>query len=866
MGVVYGAYDPELDRRVALKLIRARRTADPGETSRDRLLREAQAMARVSHPNVVHVYDVGIYRERVFVAMELVEGETLSRWMKSHSGDWRQTLAVFVGAGRGLAAAHAAGLVHRDFKPDNVLIGKDGRARVTDFGLARPPNATVPRSELPLSPNRLEQRITETGALVGTPAYMAPEQMTGEPADARADVFSFCVALYEALYGTRPFVADSLAALAGRIATQRVTPPPPSSPVPARLRATLLRGLRADPDERFATMEALLAELDLEPAARRRARMMAAVGLLAALVILGGFVLRRVDANACSDGSAELAGVWDGATRRGVEAAFVATGLPYARDSFAGAARNLDSFVAAWKSLRLSTCEATRVRGEQSAELFDLKMECLENERRALAATTRLFSHADAKIVEKAIAAATELPAIDGCADSAALRGPLRPALKPDGRKRLSELSGELAEARAQLRVGHVDDATARAHAIAAEAHQLADRPLEAEALLVAAEGERMRGHGPAQQTIADAILAAEAGRADETLAHAWITRVDIEQDRGGVEELKSARESARHARAYASRMSSPRLRYELALTLKQLANADGDWNEERRQAEDAVQAARTFGEDSVEYANALTIASASTNAPIEHIDKARRALALTEKLYGPEHPQTADATLALATALVSPTGSPLNDEAIVQFRRAIAIYEKTIGRDAPTTAFALSRLSDVLSDHGKPGDFAESVALQQRAVAIYRAQNPNGGEVGSALALLAGIYVLNDRWAEALPRLDEAERAMVGGGKASPYVGWLIYRQRGKCLRGLGRYDEAVRSFDAALATHLLPDAEAETEVELIEALGRRHRDGDIARALVLARKARPILVARGIDQTLVARIDRFVAQHGER
>jgi Tol biopolymer transport system component len=299
MGVVYAAYDPELDRKVALKLIRATSPTGPGETSRERLLREAQAMAKVSHPNVVHVYDVGVWNEGVFVAMELVDGQTVRQWMERDGGDWQKALALFVAAGRGLAAAHAAGLVHRDFKPDNVLVGHDGRVRVTDFGLARPAGGILPSEPLTQSPSRLERRITHTGALMGTPAYMAPEQMSGGPSDARSDIFSFCVALFEALYGQRPFDATSLQALLAQIATGQLVSPPSSSRVPLGLRATLLRGLRAAPEERFATMEALLAELTSDPPQRRRAtfRFVAvALTLVAATLTLAALRARRTPA------------------------------------------------------------------------------------------------------------------------------------------------------------------------------------------------------------------------------------------------------------------------------------------------------------------------------------------------------------------------------------------------------------------------------------------------------------------------------------------------------------------------------------------------------------------------------------------
>ena len=282
MGVVYAAYDPELDRKVALKLLRpgvgsSGRTLD----HHARLLREAQALARVSHPNVVVVHDVGSVDDEVFVAMEFVEGESLDRW-RARGRSWREVLDVFIKAGRGLAAAHAAGLVHRDFKPTNVLVGDDGRVRVLDFGLARPaarlpseaeaPIGQVATGDLELSgdvsklPTLASQRgdgsLTETGAMLGTPLYMAPELYDGKPADAASDQFAFCASLWEGLYGRRPFGAETLLGHVDAVRSGAIIDPPADSPVPSELHRILRRGLDPEPGRRFGGMHALLAELE----------------------------------------------------------------------------------------------------------------------------------------------------------------------------------------------------------------------------------------------------------------------------------------------------------------------------------------------------------------------------------------------------------------------------------------------------------------------------------------------------------------------------------------------------------------------------------------------------------------------------
>jgi hypothetical protein len=270
MGVVYTAWDPKLGRPIALKLLRGR--LDDRDEARERLLREARAMARVVHPNVVAVHDAGAWRSHVFVAMELVRGRTLGAFCAERPRSWREVVDVFLAAGQGLAAAHAAGIVHRDFKPENVLVGDDGRARVTDFGLARVADELAPDEPGPVGgdePAQSSPVLTRKGTIVGTPAYMAPEQMRGESADARADVFAFCVSLFESLLGERPFAGADLPSLRAAVEAGRVRSLPLGR-APPGLRKLLRRGLQARPEDRYATMAALLADLQRIRSAPRR--------------------------------------------------------------------------------------------------------------------------------------------------------------------------------------------------------------------------------------------------------------------------------------------------------------------------------------------------------------------------------------------------------------------------------------------------------------------------------------------------------------------------------------------------------------------------------------------------------------------
>ena len=250
MGVVWSAHDDELDRTVAIKLLR------PELSGRD-LTAEARALARLAHPNVVSVFDVGEHDGQRFIAMEHVEGHTLRDWLEP-AREVGQVIEMFVAAGQGLAAAHAVGLVHRDFKPDNVLVGRDGRPRVLDFGLARPPDAgsqTPPA--VPADADPFATTMTHAGVLLGTPAYMAPEQHLGEPADPRSDQFAFAVSLFEGLTGQLPFAGEdlrtlSLSVVRGRVAAQ------PLALLPSPVRLVLERALSVEADRRFPDMNAML--------------------------------------------------------------------------------------------------------------------------------------------------------------------------------------------------------------------------------------------------------------------------------------------------------------------------------------------------------------------------------------------------------------------------------------------------------------------------------------------------------------------------------------------------------------------------------------------------------------------------------
>ena len=419
IGVVLRAYDRQLDRAVALKVLR--RALD--DKHKQRLRWEAQAMAKLSHPNVVQVYEVGEVDGQTFVAMELVKGRTVRAWMNQKPRpDWRACVELFVQLGSGLAAAHERGLVHRDFKPGNAIVDGKGRARVLDFGLARlgededdeDSSATIQKvrsdTHAAVPPHN---HLTETGVVLGTPAYMSMEQMSGQPADARSDQFSFCVTLYEALYGERPYAGDMITELFVSMHGGEVRPVPRGSDVPLALRRVVLRGLAADPAKRWPSMEALLEALLRVVAPRRRRGIVVAVGV--GLLAAGGglVVMRALDwLDHCTGARKQLEGVWDDARRQEVKAALLGTGLLYVPDTWDRVEPQLDAYADAWATEHTDACEATHSRGEQSEEEMSLRMGCLHQRWQHLEATVDELGRADATVVARAVQAVMSLPGL----------------------------------------------------------------------------------------------------------------------------------------------------------------------------------------------------------------------------------------------------------------------------------------------------------------------------------------------------------------------------------------------------------------------------------------------------------------------
>jgi tRNA A-37 threonylcarbamoyl transferase component Bud32 len=507
VGQVYAALQPELDRLVALKVIRLPPPGVAREHVSARVQREGRALARLNHPNVITVHEIGEADGCAFVAMELVRGGTLRTW--SVGRPWQQVLRALVQAGRGLAAAHRVGLVHRDFKPQNVLVGDDGSVRVTDFGLARsgdlPPDSSG--GEVPVLSTAAT--LTHTGAAVGTPAYMAPEQLGGALADARSDQFSFCVTALECLCdGVRPFQGSSASELRRNIEAGAFTAVPAQVRVPKRVLRLLQRGLSASPAARFATLDRLL-DL-LEPPSRHWPFW--AIAAAALVVALGLVLLPGRRALALCEQSTRWDGVWDDAERAAVQTAFSATTLPYQAQAFSQVRGALDDYTARWSDAQRQRCLAASGEGPYG-------LSCLRQRREDVRQLVAALVRADRQLVDRAADLSISLPVLSRCE----LTADAVPRGSPPSAEEEGTLQGTLASARAAFLRGGLVDAQRLAEQAAAGAEAARLPLLQAEAQLLRAQIlHELRQPTDAKSAFAAATIAERAGL-HALAAEAWL-------------------------------------------------------------------------------------------------------------------------------------------------------------------------------------------------------------------------------------------------------------------------------------------------------------------------------------------------------
>jgi tetratricopeptide (TPR) repeat protein len=709
MGVVYAAFDPQLDRKVALKILRPDPAGAPAHLAeqRARLLGEAQALARLSHPNVVTVYEAQALGERVWLAMELVEGATISQWLADQPRTRAQILDVFAKAGQGLLAAHEAGIVHRDFKPENVLISSDGRVRVMDFGLARRPAELAARDGQGGGQGRVSglRRSTVTGALMGTPAYMAPEQWEGKPADARSDQFSFCVTLWEALAGARPFQAERLQELPDQIRGGALSADAQPQKIPARLRRVLLRGLRARAELRFASMAELLVELQRDPVAPFRKPLAAGAALLLlALGIALGARNQGTGAALCSGAEAKLAGAWDSERREQVRAAL---GLSPGSDAWRGVERALDGYALSWARMHTEACLATRVRGEQSEQLLDLRVACLERRARDLGALTSLFLRRGQSVAAEAAQAAYALPPLKECAETDALAAQVKPPNDPQARARIAQVQGELSEVRALLSAGNYAAGRKAADSVAALAKDVPHAPTRAEALYQLGVVEMRTGEvQKAERALLEAAWEAEEGRHDRLAARARIDLVYVVGELAG-RKAEAAGQVYSEARAALRRFGQDAdLESSLETTLAGVLTIQDKCEDALPHLRMALALAdRAYDADDPRRAGILNNLGAALRC-VGDLDGALKrhlsALELRERILGPQHPEVALSLNSIGNVLFSKGDFA---GALPYHQRTLEVREKSLGQDSTLLATAIHNVGVDLISLGRNGE-----------------------------------------------------------------------------------------------------------------------------------------------------------------
>ncbi len=734
-GVVYAAYDPELDRKVALKLMHP--PPEPaGEGARERVIEEARAMGRAANPHVVTVHDVGTFEGRVFIAMEFVEGTTLRSWVRGGKRSVTEILHAYTEAGRGLAAAHAAGVVHRDFKPSNVLRGDDGRVRVTDFGLARPAAADGAKEQV----------------VSGTPAYMAPEQLTGGRVDARSDQFGFCVALYEALYGEPPFTVPLNEALTTGARTA-VREPPPGTKVTPWMRRCVLRGLEPDPDDRHAGMIELLEALAHDPsvARRRRTLWLGVVVLGAALVIAGalarhGAVVARREV--CAHADSTFATLWSEEEQKALATTFAAVGSPYAAAVWPRVRSTLDRFRAAWTDDRTRTCQAVVERSGAAAVVSDEHIVCLDDRLREVRAL--LDDLATVKSAEGAfggLAAAASLPAVSSC--DSAQHGATRGASAADP-ARLETVRTALARADVLDHADRVKEAEENAAVAADTARAMGDDELLGQSLLRRGALANEAGEFAEAETFLRGGLVAAGGVGDDTL-RATLLSVYIFVSGFGKHDLLAARHWHDEALAILRRVGpNDHLEGSVRDSFGMVLWSQGQLDEALAEAEAAVAAVERVGDPlnlSTSLGNLAIIQAARADYPAA-TRTFRRAVDVGTEALGPDHPVVLVSQSNLANVLL--------EELELDAALPIAQHAVAIGNSNPMTQRAFVETEgEILVEMGRPDD---ALAMLTRShLAAEPAQTLAGGATLSieAATVFGRAYLGAHRPAEARPFLE---------------------------------------------------------------------------------------------------------------
>jgi tetratricopeptide (TPR) repeat protein len=717
MGIVFEAYDPDLDRRVAIKVVRGR---DASTEAGARLIREAQAMAKLAHQNVVAVHEVGTIEGEVFLVMELVPGETLAVWLEAPRA-WREIVGAFVQAGDGLAAAHAAGLIHRDFKPTNVLVDHAGRVRVGDFGLAREDDI-----ELAKGSERL---------VAGTPGYMAPEQRVGDPVDARADQYAFAVSLQQALRkaGVKP---------------------------PRRVRNAIQRGLEIDPDDRYPHVEELLAELRRALSNRRRwVTAIAATALLSGGGAAAAVLLATPGSDDC--GASLVDGVWNHQ-------------LPFSGPAAITTKKLVDDWSASWKLGRVAACKA---------DARAARVACLDRGLAELRAQLALWGHGDRDVLDHAVNAAASLPSPEACAGETHAGIATAPLIAKIAQLHALERSGKARDAMPMVASTLADAETTKDHGALASALLAAGEVERDAGALPAARDHLSRaaeeaGHAGADALLAEAltfeaIVIGDAGRPLDALgvaeaAKAIAARAGEHAEKIGMVHGEALRDAGRLPEAIAEledvvkrleERRDPGARVLLAATLGGLASAyETDRNPQKavelHHRTLAIEEA-DYGPDHPEVGKTLhDLANAEERMGDVATAKAHyeRARQIFVAAYGSQHELVGMSDVSLAGLELYQNHDDVAEKLFAQADAEVA----NVPADHPIHVTIEEALGSIARDRDKCKD---AIPHFERARDITEHLGSTGPELGGILINLGACYADVGRDADAETVLTRAEK-----------------------------------------------------------------------------------------------------------
>lgn len=813
MGEVFTAYDDRLDRKVAVKVVHR---SGVGTKAQSRMLREAQALAKVSHPNVVAVHEVGEHRGDLYIAMELIRGETLREWA-TDARPWKDVVEVYTQAAAGLSAAHEVGLVHRDFKPDNAILGEDGRVRVLDFGLARHAHAADVQdaTDLASTDEAHDDRLTQTGVTAGTPAYMAPEQMRHQPLSPATDQFSLCVALYEALYQERPFEGETQLTLFANVLEGTVRAPPPSSTVPPFLREALLRGLKVDPQDRFPSVRALASALANDPTRRRRKRLLVGAAFVAVTGgVYGGFSWgRALSTTQCPSGAEKIADVWS-PDRADALAAHFSDEAPYVAHTWRSVKARADRYATTWASHWDSQCEAA-VEDEKTPATARGTM-CLT--RTLDQFETSLELAASSTPTEWATAFVTEPLAQDprDCLDPAGWEVDAVPS--PDEER----LAAELSRLRMHTLLGNRTHGLEQLPPLLERIRELDAPRVLVDALLTRAELSFHVGRfQDAREAVDEAILIAEPNRYDVGAARGLTLQLAIHFR--GEHDQDAARALLPRAEAAVVRAGNPEsLRVALLNQQVFLALMSGDDDQARTSARDAVDlVTQRYGDDDVRVVHALQVQS-QAHMRTGDVETMRaneaRVLEIFEREGGPAHPRVAEPLDNLGHWAYA---TDRWDEGLKTYQRAQAILEQPETKPNLQLAWVLAKLAE---GHLILGDVDAALDRTDRSIALHvELESADSMHLSGPLAIAARAERVLGREAEAMEKLVRASE---------------LFLARDGARNSVHTFAEAMRAAaDASLPLDAAP---------LHRYLGALHPSMGAARRMGLAAEAR-LLAARG-------------------